>query len=254
MLTGQLLELVFESASIQRWNDHMRPPQGFTELDKQAHKMMYAYVLGKLEEDSGSGLDFDWVRLIEGGLFEFLHRIKLTDIKPPLFHKLMEEKGPEINQWVLLQYEEVLSQVNRGLYTRFRSTSWMGSTVSPEILKASHYLATQWEFAHIYRLNQGLYGLENEKASIEGRLKEHGCLAGVRSLGVDTNIRNFMDLVGQLRFQQRWGHSPRIPQTSVLGHVLVVAVIAYFASLDLKACPKQLYNNYVRAVHDLRKS
>ncbi|MGI6620149.1 MAG: HD domain-containing protein [Bacillota bacterium] len=254
MLTGQLLELVFESASIQRWNDHMRPPQGFTELDKQAHKMMYAYVLGKLEEDSGSGLDFDWVRLIEGGLFEFLHRIKLTDIKPPLFHKLMEEKGPEINQWVLLQYEEVLSQVNRGLYTRFREylMDEEYGFAEKEILKASHYLATQWEFAHIYRLNQGLYGLENEKASIEGRLKEHGCLAGVRSLGVDTNIRNFMDLVGQLRFQQRWGHSPRIPQTSVLGHVLVVAVIAYFASLDLKACPKRLYNNYMCGLfHDL---
>jgi putative hydrolase of HD superfamily len=254
MLTGQLLELVFESASIQRWNDHMRPPQGFTELDKQAHKMMYAYVLGKLEEDSGSGLDFDWVRLIEGGLFEFLHRIKLTDIKPPLFHKLMEEKGPEINQWVLLQYEEVLSQVNRGLYTRFREDLMDEEYgfAEKEILKASHYLATQWEFAHIYRLNQGLYGLENEKASIEGRLKEHGCLAGVRSLGVDTNIRNFMDLVGQLRFQQRWGHSPRIPQTSVLGHVLVVAVIAYFASLDLKACPKRLYNNYMCGLfHDL---
>jgi putative hydrolase of HD superfamily len=254
MLTGQLLELVFESASIQRWNDHMRPPQGFTELDKQAHKMMYAYVLGKLEEDSGSGLDFDWVRLIEGGLFEFLHRIKLTDIKPPLFHKLMEEKGPEINQWVLLQYEEILSQVNRGLYTRFREylMDEEYGFAEKEILKASHYLATQWEFAHIYRLNQGLYGLENEKASIEGRLKEHGCLAGVRSLGVDTNIRNFMDLVGQLRFQQRWGHSPRIPQTSVLGHVLVVAVIAYFASLDLKACPKRLYNNYMCGLfHDL---
>ncbi len=232
----------------------MRPPQGFTELDKQAHKMMYAYVLGKLEEDSGSGLDFDWVRLIEGGLFEFLHRIKLTDIKPPLFHKLMEEKGPEINQWVLLQYEEVLSQVNRGLYTRFREylMDEEYGFAEKEILKASHYLATQWEFAHIYRLNQGLYGLENEKASIEGRLKEHGCLAGVRSLGVDTNIRNFMDLVGQLRFQQRWGHSPRIPQTSVLGHVLVVAVIAYFASLDLKACPKRLYNNYMCGLfHDL---
>lgn len=75
MLTGQLLELIYEAASIQRWNDHIRPPQGFTELDKQAHKMIFAYVLGKFEEDSGSGLEFDWIRLIEGGLFEFLHRI-----------------------------------------------------------------------------------------------------------------------------------------------------------------------------------
>ncbi|HOP71048.1 MAG: HD domain-containing protein [Bacillota bacterium] len=254
MLTGQLLELIYEAASIQRWNDHIRPPQGFTELDKQAHKMIFAYVLGKFEEDSGSGLEFDWIRLIEGGLFEFLHRIKLTDIKPPLFHKIMEEKGPEINRWVLEQYREPLGQVNSRLYARFEAylTDDDYSSAEKQILKASHYLATQWEFTHVYRLNQGLYGLENERQSIEGRLKEHGSLAGVRNLAVDTNIRNFMDLVGQLRFQQRWGHSPRIPQTSVLGHMLVVAVIAFFASLDLDACPKRLYNNYLCGLfHDL---
>ena len=58
---------------------------------------------------------------------------------------------------------------------------------------------------HIYRLNAGLYGLEGEKESIEGRLSEHGSLIGVRTLALDRNIHNFMDLVGQLRFQQRWG-------------------------------------------------
>lgn len=254
MLTGQLLELIFESASIQRWNDHIRPPQGFTELDKQAHKMVYAYVLGKFEEESVTGLKFDWVKLIEGGLFEFLHRIKLTDIKPPVFHKIMEEKGPEINRWVLEQYKEVLGHVNSGLYARFQKylTDDEYSRSEKQILKASHYLATQWEFTHVYRLNRGLYGLENESRSIEGRLKEHGSLVGVSNLAVDANIRNFMDLVGQLRFQQRWGHSPRIPQTSVLGHMLVVAVIAFFASLDLDACPKRLYNNYLCGLfHDL---
>lgn len=253
MLTGQLLELIYEAASIQRWNDHIRPAQGFTELDKQAHKMVYAYVLGKFEEDSGT-LEFDWIRLIEGGLFEFLHRIKLTDLKPPVFHKIMEEKGPEINQWVLEQYLEPLSQIDTQLYLRFCKylENNKYSCKEKQILKASHYLATHWEFEHIYRLNAGLYGLEGEKESIEGRLNEHGSLVGVKNLALDKNIRNFMDLVGQLRFQQRWGQSPRIPQTSVLGHMLVVAVIALFASLDLEACPKRTYNNYLCGLfHDL---
>src|SRR5690606_34412261 len=162
MLTGQLLELIYEAASIQRWNDHIRPPQGFTELDKQAHKMIFAYVLGKFEVDSGSGLEFDGMRLIEGGVFEFLHRIKLTDVKPPLFRKIMEEKGPEINRWVLEQYREPLGQVNSRLYARFEAylTDDDYSSAEKQILKASHYLATQWEFTHVYRLNHGLYGLE----------------------------------------------------------------------------------------------
>jgi len=253
MLTGQLLELVYEAASIQRWNDHIRPAQGFTELDKQAHKMVYAYVLGKFEEASGM-VKFDWGKLIEGGLFEFLHRIKLTDIKPPVFHKIMEEKGPEINRWVLEQYQAPLRQVDNGLYARFYEylVNHEHSHAEKQILKASHYLATNWEFQHIYRLNAGLYGLEGERESIEGRLNEHGTLVGVKNLALDKNIRNFMDLVGQLRFQQRWGHSPRIPQTSVLGHMLIVAVIAFFASLDLRACPKRMYNNYLCGLfHDL---
>ena len=66
MITKELLELLFEAASIQRWNDHNRP-EHFTELDKQAHKMIYAYVLAKFEE-TDRGMAVDWCALIEGFL------------------------------------------------------------------------------------------------------------------------------------------------------------------------------------------
>ena len=75
----ELLELLFDAASIQRWNDHIRPEQ-FTELDKQAHKMIFAYVLGKIEETDRKAR-VNWSAIIEGGLIELLHRIVLTDIK-----------------------------------------------------------------------------------------------------------------------------------------------------------------------------
>ena len=39
MIKKSLISLMYEAASIQRWNDHIRPWTGFTELDKQAHKM-----------------------------------------------------------------------------------------------------------------------------------------------------------------------------------------------------------------------
>ncbi|MCQ4908512.1 HAD family hydrolase, partial [Phascolarctobacterium faecium] len=65
--------------------DHIRP-NGFTELDKQPHKMMILYVLAKYEEQDHQAKLNSRV-LIEGGIFEFLHRIVLTDIKPPLFHE-----------------------------------------------------------------------------------------------------------------------------------------------------------------------
>lgn len=253
MITRDLLEIIYEAASIQRWNDHIRPSQGFTELDKQAHKMVYAYVLGKLEETSG-GHKFDWPRLIEGGLFEFLHRIALTDIKPPVFHEIMGKKAEEINKWVLRRYEELLREVNPTLYDRLNSylldPDWCAW--EKRLLKAAHYLATQWEFKIIERLNQGIYGVDATRREIEDQITQHKDLAGVKELLVERPITNFMDLVGQLRFQQRWAQTPRVPQTSVLGHMLVVAQLAYFCSLEIGACPKRLYNNFFCGLfHDL---
>ena len=50
MISKSFIEFLYEAAHIQRWNDHIRP-NGFTELDKQAHKMMIMYVLARHEED-----------------------------------------------------------------------------------------------------------------------------------------------------------------------------------------------------------
>jgi len=77
MISKEMLEFLFRPASLQRWNDHIRPHTGFTELDKQAHKMVFAYVLGKTEE-SDRNVQVDWRRLIEGCIFEFLQRTILT--------------------------------------------------------------------------------------------------------------------------------------------------------------------------------
>ena len=106
MLNKVFVEFLYEAAHIQRWNDHIRP-NGFTELDKQAHKMMILYVLAKYEEHDHQA-KLNWRVLIEGGIFEFLHRIVLTDIKPPVFHELMRVHGKKLNSWV---YEELRQRI-----------------------------------------------------------------------------------------------------------------------------------------------
>ncbi|MEW5784767.1 MAG: HD domain-containing protein [Bacillota bacterium] len=252
MIRKELLELLFEAASIQRWNDHIRPDH-FTELDKQAHKMIYAYVLAKTQEtDYGSSID--WRTLIEGGLFEFLHRIVLTDIKPPVFHKLMARKGAQLNRWVLEKLSGMLAPLEGAFLNRFEEylMNPEQAVLEKKILKAAHYLATNWEFKIIYRLNEGLYGLEDTKADIENQLEEHYDLVGVQKLNLGKKTGNFLDLVGQLRFQQRWAQSPRVPKTSVIGHMLIVAVLAYLCSVELGACDKRVYNNFFAGLfHDL---
>jgi putative hydrolases of HD superfamily len=252
LIRKELLELLFEAASIQRWNDHIRP-EHFTELDKQAHKMVYAYVLAKIEE-ADHGAVINWPALIEGGLFEFLHRIVLTDIKPPIYYRLMAEKGEQLNSWVMEKIRDKVTDLRVDLPAKMEDYYFSADNASLEkrILRAAHYLATNWEFKIIYRLNEGLYGLEETRAAIANQIEEHYDLAGVQKLALGKKTSNFLDLVGQLRFQQRWAQSPRVPKTSVMGHMLIVAMISYLCSVELDACSKRIYNNYFAGLfHDL---
>jgi len=248
-----LIELLYDAASIQRWNDHMRPHTGFTELDKQAHKMVFAYVLGKMEEAS-KGVEINWKGLIEGGIFEFLHRVKLTDIKPPVYHRLMKEKSEELNRWVLKSVRVHIEGIDKDFAARFERH--LGNPkyheLEKRILKAAHYLATNWEFEIIYQLNSTIYGVDETRTDISNQIEEHQDLVGVQKILLRKKTHAFLDLVGQLRFQRRWAQTPRIPETSVLGHMLIVAMLAYFCSLQLEACDKRIYNNFFAGLfHDL---
>ncbi len=253
MITKAILELIYESAHIQRWNDHIRPPHGFTELDKQAHKMFYAYVLAKFEETSG-GSPVDWKVLIEGALFEFFHRTVLTDIKPPVFHRMMRDSGEKLNRWVLDQLNDTLRDISSGFMDRFEAYL-LNERLFPDerrILQAAHYLATNWEFGIVYPLNKHFYEITETKQQIEEDLELYSDMIGVQKISLVKKVGNFTDLVGQLRFQQRWTKSPRVPATSVMGHMLVVAVLAYICAEEAGACDVRVRNNFFAGLfHDL---
>lgn len=252
MITKEVLELLHQGAHIQRWNDHIRP-KGFTELDKQAQKMIITYIIAKFEEDDRKAT-INWRKLVEGGIFEYLQRIVLTDIKPPIFYELMSKHGDKLNRWVLGQLKEKLQNINGSFYNKFEKYLLNPEYSRPEkkILKASHYLASNWEFKIIYNLNSGIFGINETKARIENELEEHYDLAGVQKIGLGKKTSDFLDLVGQLRFQQRWAQSPRVPETSVMGHMLIVAFLSYLCSLEVKACDNRISNNFFSALfHDL---
>ncbi len=253
MITKGLIDRVYSAASIQRWNDHARPVE-FTELDKQAHKMIIAYVIAKFEEDTETKNPVDWPALIEGGIFEFLHRITLTDLKPAVFHELMTREREKLNHWVLEQLEGEIRDIGRGFRDRFSRylSDPAYSRREKRILKAAHYMATNWEFKIIYNVSPFIYGIEKTKQEIENQIEDHYDLIGVQKLSLGKKSYGFIDLCGQLRFQQRWAQSPRLPKTSVLGHLLVVATLSYLASMELGFSGKRVYNNFYSALfHDL---
>ena len=250
MLTKNVVEFLYSTASMQRWNDHIRV-EGFTELDKQAHKAMILYVLARHEEDEGAELN--WRVLVEGLIFEYIHRSFLTDIKPPVFYELVRECRQQLNDWVYAQVDERVPDLDKGL--RQRMEFWFDNEDNPlekQLVRAAHYLATQWEFAVIYRLNEGRYGIEETKKEIESELLNHKNLAGTRQIVFGGPTKSFIDLVGQLRYQKRWAQTTRLPSTSVLGHSLIVAMFGYLCNLERGCGDAETLEDFWRGLfHDL---
>lgn len=98
-------------------------------------------------------------------MFEFLQRVILTDIKPPVFHKMMSEKGDQINAVVLEKLREDIDAVKGGFSQKFESYLFDKDYARFEkrLLRAAHYLATNWEFQIIYHTAPFIYGIDRTR-------------------------------------------------------------------------------------------
>ncbi|MGN0837635.1 MAG: HD domain-containing protein [Pyramidobacter sp.] len=255
MISKGLMELIFSASSIERWNDHPRTNQ-FTEMDKQAHKAMIAYFIARAEEDRGTPVN--WQRLIRNGIFSFLHRVLVTDIKPPVFHRLMADpvQHKQLNSWVYEHLEPLLQPLRGDLCVQCREyLSSAQDTFEDRILGAAHYIATRWEFGFIYYWSKPLYGIEKTRAEIMGEIEKYRDLAVVEDIlssPSDTGFNALFSLVGQLQFQKRWAQVQRLPATSVLGHLLMVAVLSWLISIEIGAGEKRRRNDFYGGLfHDL---
>jgi len=250
-LNMDLIYNMFSAANMHRWNDHLRP-MDLTELDKQAHKMVIAWVLARFEE-SEKKQKIDWKCLIEHSMFSFIRRLIITDLKPQLFHRVVKEKGKEVNAYVLEEFDRLVPAMDPGF--RKRLEEYQNATEKSHedrLIKAAHYLATSWEFKLVYNANPSMYGIDETKGDIEREIREYADIYGVISLFFGKDTFDFIDLCGQLRFQQRWTRTPRIPQTTVLGHMLMVANMTYLHDLDIGADDETIYKDYFTALfHDL---
>jgi putative hydrolase of HD superfamily len=95
-------------------------------------------------------------------------------------------------------------------------------------------------------------GIEDTKAEILSQIEDYYDLIGVQKLSLSGKTQKFIDLVGQLRFQKRWAQSPRLPETSVMGHMLIVAIFGYFCARALGASDARIVNDYLCGLfHDL---
>lgn len=252
-LNKALLNELFRGFYIDRWNDRNRA-MPLTEIDKHSHKMMLAYCLGKYEEIAGRRVD--WELIIQDSIFELLRRIAISDIKSPIYQSIKsnEDAFKKLNEFVFNRYDSIIADTQ--LKAEFKEFLFLDidreSLLSYRIVDAAHIYSSYWEFQIVKPLNPFLH--QNGKIEMElgQRVSKYRDLVGVDKLINNHSISNFVDLCGQLRFQMRWSQTPRVPKTSVLGHTMFVATMAYFLTLDIPHCESRLYNNFFGALfHDL---
>ena len=254
-----LLQMTFSGAFMRRWNDKLCPVALY-EIDKQAHKMIVAWLLTEL-----NGRDLpapERLRLghdvVERGLFDYFYRLVITDIKPPVFYRIRENRANyrELTHWVLGELHPVLEPLGEEFWTRFSRYHQAEAHTEPadRILSAAHFFASGWEFNIIRPHNSFDEEMDDIGQSFVDRLEDLSDLIGVRELmaGSGSELGRFANLCGQLRFQIRWSSTPRLPETSVLGHLFLVACFAYYFSLSIGAGTARSLNNFFSGLfHDL---
>lgn len=255
MLRKSLALKIFEAFSIQRWNDKLRPVE-LTEMDKHAHKMIIAYCLGKYEESKGRPVA--WGKIIEGGIFELLRRVITSDIKSPVYRKIKlshPEVFNEFNGWVYNQLMTFLAALPRAFKEGLRNYLFHSeeeTDLTRKILEAAHLFSSFWEFQVLREAHPNGYQMKEIDKSMHNSIEPYLDLAGMRRIICKEKVSDFIDLCGQLRFQIRWGQIPRMPRTSVLGHMLLVAIFSYMFCQEAAPCPKRVYNDFFGALfHDL---
>ena len=240
-MNAKLIKLIFSTSSIERWNDLPRP-FNFIEMDKQAHKMIIAYILSSFEKN------INYYDLIHLGIAGVLYRAVLTDLKAPVYYYLRKKKGKELDNFVLKQLKDIIDKEMENYIKLFNNTN----SKEKRILSAASYLANLWEFDFIYNFSKNTYGIKEIKKELENELEDYYDLEGVKILSLKRKSYDFISLCGNLRFQKRWANTPRVPETSVLGHMLFVAIMSFFLTKEYGGREDKIYYNFFTALfHDL---
>jgi len=258
VIRKSLLQLVFSGAFMKRWNDRLRPME-LMEVDKQAHKMIVAWMLlTRVTAGMGQAERLALMEeTIEGGIFDYFYRLVITDIKPPVFYKIKanREDYQKLTQWVLPQLKPRLAPLGPEFWERM-TTALMEpeeKTLARRILMAAHLHASYSEFRVLKPLNPNDEEMPEIEESFQTRLRALTDIPGVSELlTANDEFGRFAARAGQLRFHKRWSQTPRVPETTVLGHMFLVATYAWFFSVEAGACQARRQNNFFTGLfHDL---
>jgi putative hydrolase of HD superfamily len=155
-----LLQFVFSGSYMKRWNDKLRPME-FIEADKQAHKMIVAWMLCRLNggPDAAKRLALEQ-EVVERGMFDYFFRLVITDIKPPVYYRIKQNPTDyaELAAWAIDELEPLLRPLDpegTGLWARLVEHVKAPDKIdlAAQILDAAHNYASSWELAILSPMN-----------------------------------------------------------------------------------------------------
>ena len=256
MISRQLANKLFDSFSIYRWTDRIRPVE-LVLIDKHAHKAILTFFIATMEEEKGQKID--WIYIINGIVFSLLKSIVLSDIKACVLSRIESqypEQNMELNKWVVKQYEPFIDNpVFISEFNDFLAEESGNRKLEASILKVAHKYSTLREFEIIKPANESFSGIGEIERKLNEEIESLPSFAAISQLTEKTELYDALCIIEQLRYQIRWSRTPRIPKTSVLGHSMYVALLSFFISEDLNVCNKRLVNNFYAALfHDIPES
>ncbi|MCL2045328.1 MAG: HD domain-containing protein [Oscillospiraceae bacterium] len=255
MITYALAAKLFEGFSILRWNDRLRPVE-LLEIDHHALKSMLTYFLGQIAQQQDASID--WRKIVDYSIMEMLGKISTSDIQSAVRKRLKGEIA--FNNLILNDWSKPSLKMNasvmEGLKNYINDENY--DSIENMIVRFCHKYVTSREFEIIEKFSLKDDIIKPIEIEIDKDMKEstHEAFvkeaAELRSMSKSSWLPSIMGIISRLRYQIRWSQTPRIPETSVLGHSMYCATLAYFVSIEANLDDHRVVNNFYAALfHDL---
>jgi len=241
MFSYKLAKKIFDGFSILRFTDFVTPFQ-LVEMDKHALKCILCYIIGKTYEEV-SKKQLNWKYIVDLCVFGLLEKCATSDIKAPLKSRLRKENNGGIVDFIKNCYfngliqDGALSEEDFVNFINNHYSNCENPKAEDTILYFSHKFATKRESQLIVKTTPDYDEANNNideslllaVKNADGNLKT--ILNGFRNK-VSPEF-NFFTYFEKLMTQTRWSQTIRLPSTSVLGHSMYVAVLAYLALQEI---------------------
>ena len=177
---------------------------------------------------------------------------------------MLKKEYPEeylrLNEWVLNQYKTLIK--DEELFSKF--TIYFGQSsgsfpIPEHLLNTVKVYQAALKYSSVRELQ--MISVVNEKErlgsiekELQAEIQPYLDLEGLQKLITHQKPFDFLLKIEQLRFQTRWNQTPRVPETSVLGHCFFVAIMTLLLGRESNPnmCEQRVINNFFSALfHDL---